>query len=610
MKRIIFFAISYFFVVSIFAQNTNLQRIDPPNWWVGMKNDSLQLLVYGKNISSTQVIINSKLVKTIKITKAQSPDYLFIDLKIISKKQGKFNILFKKNNKIIKKYTYQLLKKQHKAKGFDSEDLIYLVFPDRFANGDTSNDSQKNMLEKANRQQAYGRHGGDIQGIINHLDYIKKIGATAIWLNPVMQNNMPKQSYHGYAITDYYKVDSRLGTNILYKKLVNKAHKKGLKVIQDVVYNHCGSNNWWMKDLPFKDWINNNKNYHSNYRGSVLADPHASEFDKKHFSDAWFVDEMPDLNQRNPFLANYLIQNTLWSIETFGIDGLRIDTYAYADQKFLSKLNLRLHEEYPNLGILGEVWLQKLPFVAYFQENSPVSKFNTHLPSVTDFPLYYAIENAFNEQGGWTSGLMRLYYVLAQDFVYSDANKNVIFLDNHDLTRFFSSVGGNINKFKLGLVFLLTTRGIPVVYYGTEIAMNGLKSNGDADLRKDFPGGWQNDSVNIFTQKNMSNTQKEAFNFFIKIANWRKNNDAIKKGKLLQFIPQNNVYVYFRYTEKNAVMIILNNNDKEKRTIDCNRFKEILGRYKSGTEIITNKKIGKLTKIEIAPKSAMIIELK
>ncbi len=610
MRRILLFLLMNIFVLNIFSQQINLQKIEPPSWWSEMQDDTVQLLVYGKNISLTHVYIRSKKVELIKIHKAESPDYLFLDLSIIGKDEFNFDIVFKYKHKRIARYIYKIKKKTVVPGGYSSKDLIYLLMPDRFANGNESNDSEPDMLEKVDRQKPNGRHGGDIEGIIEHLDYIYNLGATTLWLNPVMENNMKSGAYHGYAITNYYKVDERLGTNALYKKMVEQAHKKGLKVIQDVIYNHCGSNHWWMKDLPFKDWIHENKNLRSNFRASTIPDPHSSASDKKQFSDGWFVESMPDLNQRNPFLANYLIQNTIWWIEYLGLDGLRIDTYAYSDLSFTTKLNKRLHREYPTLTDVGETWLQKTALIAYFQGDSPISgKYNSHLDCVTDFSLYYAINKAFNENDGWTSGLSRLYYVFTQDFLYSRANDLVIFLDNHDLDRFFSSVGKDMRKFKMGIAFLMTARGIPAIYYGTEIAMSGLKYKDDGYLRKDFPGGWKGDSTNVFTQKNMSAQQKEAFVFVKKLANWRKTNKAVTEGKFLHFVPQDNIYVYFRYTKNNAVMVILNNSDKKNKTLDCSRFNEILKNYSSGKEIISGQEIDDLKTIKIKAKSAMIIQL-
>ncbi len=609
MKRFYLLFLLFLSFSSVIAQNVDLQRVEPPNWWCDMQDKNLELLVYGENISETTVLINSDLVSVAKINKVDNPNYLFIDL-IISDKAtaGSFEIIFKKGRKKVASYTYELSAKTPMNRGFSSKDLVYMILPDRFANGDENNDNIDDLLEQADRSNIGGRHGGDIQGVIQHLDYIKNLGATAIWLNPVLENNSPDYSYHGYGATDFYKVDARMGTNELYFQFVNDAHNLGLKVILDVIYNHCGINHWWINDLPSANWLNADKDFQNTYRGSVIADPHASTADVLRFSAGWFVATMPDLNQHNPFLAKYLIQNTLWWIETGKINGIRIDTYPYPYQDFMSTLTQRVHQEYPDITLLGETWLQKVSFVAYFQGDSPISgNFNSHLNSVTDFPLYYATKDAFNEDDGWTSGLNKLYYVLAQDFLYADPSQLVIFLDNHDLDRYFASVGRDMKKFKLGVAMLLTTRGIPVLFSGTEIAMAGYGDHGN--IREDFPGGWVGDSVDVFTQTNMSETQTEAYNFIKKLANWRKSSNAVTEGKLLHFLPDNNVYTYFRYTDNEAVMVMLNNNNTESKIVDCSKYEEILKDYKTGKEIITGMQLVDLKTITIPAKSAMIIEL-
>lgn len=612
MKKII--SISFFLILIpffSFSQDISLDRIEPANWWVGMNNPNLQLLVHGENIANTSVSIKSDKVEIKEIHKTDNPNYLFIDIVISDKAtEGTFNIVFKSRKKTVAKYEYKLFQKSNRKRGFSASDVVYLIMPDRFANGDPSNDNTDETLEKVDRKNNDGRHGGDIQGIINNLDYVKNLGATALWLNPVVENNSLKYSYHGYGSTDFYKVDSRLGTNELYKKLSDDCHKKDLKLIIDVIYNHCGIDHWWMKDLPCKDWVNNDKNFKTTYRGAVISDTHASISDREQFSSGWFVETMPDLNQKNQFLKTYFIQNTIWWVEYANLDGIRIDTYPYPDKDFGSELVASMHSEYPDLTILGETWLQSIPLVAYYQGDSPISgDYNSHLNCVTDFPLYYAIKSAFNENESWTGGLLKLYYVIAQDFLYSNPYNVVTFADNHDLDRFFTSVGKDIKKYKMGMAFLLTTRGIPVIYYGTEIAMEGEEHKGHGFIRKDFPGGWEGDATNIFEQKQLSKTQSSAYNYVSTILNWRKTNKAVQTGKLTHFLPENNTYVYFRYTKNEAVMVILNNNNSEERTVDCKRFEEILKGYNSGLEITTNTKIDKLDKITIKPKSAMIIEL-
>jgi glycosidase len=593
-------------------QEGKLNRVEPANWWTGMKDKSLQLMVHGKNIGTTTPIFPKGEIEIVKTHKVENNNYLFIDLIVNSNvKPGNYKLQFIENEKVVAEYDYELREKSDIKRGFSAADLIYLVMPDRFANGTPENDSHPDMIEKADRNNPNGRHGGDLQGIINHLDYLKDLGMTTLWLNPFFENNMDDYSYHGYAITDFYNTDARFGDNNLYKKLVDESHKKGMKVIMDVVVNHCGINHWWMKDLPTKDWINSHKKFQTNYRGSVIADPHASKFDRNQFSSGWFVETMPDLNQNNKFLAKYLIQNMIWWIEFSGIDGLRMDTQPYAEKDFVAKYAQSIRAEYPEFTILGETWLQKVALTAYFQENSPVSRgYNSHIPTNTDFPLYYAIKDGLNQEDGWTSGLAQIYYVLARDFLYNDPFQNVIFIDNHDLDRFYSSVGEDMRKYKMGLGILLTMRGIPMLYYGDEIAMTGLEHTGHGNIRKDFPGGWQEDERDAFTAEGRTETENEAFDFIRKIANWRQSSEAISKGGLTHFVPENNTYVYFRHTENEAVMIILNNHSEESKTIDGKRFAEVLDNYKNGKDIITGDNVTDKSTFNIKAKSIRIIEFK
>ena len=605
MKKVFLFLFIISLSLSAISQKVSLDRVEPPNWWVGFQEPTLELLVHGQNISVCNVEINSDAVEILKINKAESPNYLFIDLKIKAKEATSFTINFKKKNRLVAKYEYMLAQKKYKPQGYSPADLIYLIMPDRFANGNPDNDVINGYVDKTDRNTVNARHGGDIEGITQHIDYFKTIGVTALWLNPVIENNAPF-TYHGYAFTDFYKVDPRLGGDEAYLSFTKAAHDNNLKVIQDVVYNHCDTNHWWFHDLPFKNWISDNI-HGQNYRGSLIVDPHASVYDLNNFQTGWFVTSMADLNQRNKFLANYLIQNTIWWIEAYKIDGLRIDTYSYCDQEFMSELNARLLKEYPTLSVVGEIWLQRLAAIASFQGNSPLPvKYNTHLQSVTDFAFNYAVHDALNQSEGWAEGMAKIYYALSQDFLYYNPYNNVIFIDNHDEERIFSTLGEDINKMKMAIAILMTMRGIPVVYYGTEIAMTS-DGKDDGDKRKDFPGGWKGDEVNVFTQNNLNATQAEIFKYFKKIANWRLTSDAVHKGKYLHFVPQNGIYTYFRYTKDDAVMVMLNNSDKT-QTVDCKSFAEILKNYSYGINIITEKKIA-LNKINIDAKSAKIIQL-
>jgi glycosidase len=611
MKKVFFILSILLINIVLYAKNTDTVKVEPPNWWVGMQNNELQLLVYYKDIALTEVKIQSDLVELKAVNKVENQNYLFLDLVINENAgTGSFDINFYTGKKITAKYTYELKAKTSQVRGFSNADIIYLLMPDRFANGDISNDNNTETLEKANRKNPDGRHGGDINGIIDHLDYIKELGITALWMNPFLENDMPKYSYHGYAITDFYKSDPRIGTNDEFIEFTNECHSRDLKVIMDMVFNHCGSYHWWMNDLPEKSWLNNDSSCLTNFRGETVIDPYVSEYDYNTMVSGWFVPIMPDLNQHNKYLANYLIQNTLWWIETGNLDGIRMDTQPYSYKDFMTILAQRIHLEYPDLTLLGETWLQTVPMVAYFQENSPVSgDYNSGLNCTTDFPLYYAIKDGLNEEESWTGGIFKYFYILSQDFLYNDAMKSVIFVDNHDIDRFYSSVGENFDKYKMAIGFLLTTRGIPSVYYGTEILMTGWAGDGHGHIREDFPGGWAEDKVDAFSKEGRTDQQNEAFDYMKKIANWRKTNDAILNGKLVHFIPENNVYVYFRYTENEAVMVLMNNSNTDSRTVDCSRFSEILDGYASGIEINTDNVFDKLDKIEIDKKSIMIIEL-
>ena len=560
--KTILISIIYVLVIHVnsFAQSTNL-KIEPPFWWIGMNDSKLQLLIHGDNISNYSVKLKYDGVEISQLNKTKNPNYLFLDLIILPEaKSGKMEFVFKSKGKDIISYSYELKTRKNNSKlrpGVNQSDIIYLLMPDRFANGDTTNDNRIVMLEKANRSNPDGRHGGDLKGINNNLNYFNKLGVTAVWINPVLENNMPNYSYHGYAITDFYKVDARFGNNQDYVDLVGDAKSKNIKIIMDMVFNHCGLNHWWMSDLPSKDWIHQFTEFtRSNYRAEVLMDPYASNRDKELMNDGWFDHSMPDLNQKNPYLANYLIQNSIWWIEYSGIDGVRMDTYPYSDQNFMHQWEMRIHEEYPNFNILGEAWLQYESQTAWFQNQALPNRSATyHSIMVTDFPLSYAINSAFNEQDGWTSGLSKLYYTLSKDFLYNDPNSLVIFTDNHDIDRFYSTQHKDFEKWKMGITFLMTTRGIPMIYYGTEYLADGKKNEGDAQLRKDFLGGWPGDTINAFSQDGLNTNQMKAFNFLQNLITLKKNNPSLQTGTLKHFIPVDGIYTYFRIGNDNAFMI-------------------------------------------------------
>jgi glycosidase len=569
-------------------ESNDIERIEPLNWWVGLKDNTLQLLVKGRNISMTEVEIAYEGVNIDKINKADSPNYLFLDLTISENaKAGKFNIVFKFPDGLEKKNTYELKEKKKSSEefvGFNSSDAIFLITPDRFANGDESNDIVDGLNEmKIDRLDDYARHGGDIRGIINHLDYIHDLGYTAIWPTPVLINDMHNGSYHGYAITDYNKVDPRFGTLEDYIELSEKLKEKGMRLIMDQVANHCGSEHWWMKDLPFNDWVNQQTSYeeqtelkNSNHRRTSNQDLYASEKDKKEMSEGWFVSAMPDLNQRNPFMAKYIIQNSIWWIETLQLGGIRQDTYPYPDKNFMANWAGAIMNEYPNFSIVGEEWSLNPLLVGYWQTGANNKDgYESNLRSTMDFPMQRAIVDALNEPENWDQGLVKMYEGLANDFHYASPKDIMIFPDNHDMSRIYTQLKEDVTNTKMALAYMLTLPRIVQVYYGTEILMNDTAKPGDHGLiRTDFPGGWQGDKINAFTGKGLSSSQKNMQLFVKKLLNYRKHSQAISEGKTIQFAPENGVYALFRMYEDETVITILNKN-KRSVNLDLNRFNEI-----------------------------------
>ncbi len=617
MQKTLFLIFLYFVAsLSSFSQEITLKRVEPPFWWTGFKNPELQVLVYGKNIGKTDPSVFAPGIELKLVHVMDNPNYLFLDI-IISKnaEPGSFPIAFYKDGKKVTEYLFELRGREEGSavrKGFDASDVIYLIMPDRFSNGDPSNDNREGFLEKTDRSNPNGRHGGDIKGILNHLDYIKDLGTTAIWINPLLENNMAKYSYHGYSTTDYYKTDPRFGSNDDYLTLSYYIHQNGMKLIMDMVFNHCGSNHWWMADPPAKDWFNTWPEFtRTSYRSSTVTDPYRSQYDSTQFVKGWFDVTMPDLNQHNPFVARYLIQNSIWWIEFAGLDGIRQDTYPYSFKDFMSEWDNEVLDEYPNFNIVGECWSAYPDGIAYWQKDAlNKDHFNTNLPSVFDFAMYDALKMAFNEKDSWNNGILRLYEILSRDFNYPDPSHIVVFADSHDADRYLATQGQDVRKLKMAMAFILTTRGIPLVYYGTEVLLTTEKDkNGDGYKRADFPGGWNNDSINGFTGKNMSQAQQEMRQYLQQLLNWRKDKEVIHTGKLKHFVPKDGVYTYFRYNEKETVMIVLNNNETDAKTLDRSRYSEFLDKFQSGKDIITGQTINDLSNIIIQPKSALILEL-
>lgn len=597
-----------------FGSGVSLERIDPPMWWVGMKNPNLQLMVYGNDIGTTKPVIDYKGVIIKEVILVENSNYMFINLDICSDAlPGTFPIEFKVGKKVKATYTYELKERSNQSnmhKGFNNSDVIYLLMPDRFSNGNPDNDNMPGMLETADRTNPNGRHGGDLEGIKNHLDYLSELGVTAIWLNPTLENNMPAYSYHGYAVTDLYKTDPRYGTNEEYVTFIKTAHSKGIKVIMDMIFNHLGTNYYWKDDLPMKDWYNEWPEFtRSNYRGGVVSDPHASEYDYNKMVKGWFDKTMADLNQNNPHMANYLIQNSIWWIEYAGLDGIRQDTYPYPYKDFMAEWMKRVLEEYPDFNVVGESWLSQPQAVAYWMDNETNKDgYRSHLTNVFDFPLMYAISKAFNEKEGWSTGTAQLYEVISQDYVYSNADNVVTFADNHDGDRFYTKIKEDINSFKMAMAFIMTTRGIPQIYYGTEILMTGLEHKGHGDIRKDFPGGWSGDTNNAFTREGRSQEQNEAFDFLRRLLNWRKSNETVQYGSLTHYIPEDGVYVYFRKYKDNTVMVMINNSTENKQVV-MDRFKNDIGDHNKGRSVLTREAWDSLDVIEVPAKTPLIIEL-
>ncbi len=609
-KTISFVVVILFCIQNIFAQ---IEKMEPPFWWSGMNNSDLQVMFYGKNIAEYQVSSEGKFVIK-EITKTENPNYIFvtIDTKDIEPSEIQFH--FKKKTKTVFTTPYILKQRAENSanrSSYTSADVMYLIMPDRFANGNPDNDSHPSLTEKGNRSLPGGRHGGDIEGIKQNLDYIKDLGATAVWITPVCEDNDKAYSYHTYGQSDVYKIDARYGTNEEYVNLSAAMKKKGLKLIKDYVTNHWGAEHWMFKDMPTYDWFHQFPGYaQSNFKMTTQFDTNASARDSKYCMDGWFVKSMPDLNQSNPLTLKYLIQNAIWWIEYADLDGFRVDTYSYNDKEGIAKWTKAITDEYPNFNIVGEVWMHDQAQMSYWQKDSPIAKiqsFNSYLPSVMDFTLHDAIGTVFKEdKPSWDQGIVKVYDNFVNDFLYPNPNNLLLFTENHDTQRINHLY--DIKGCQLATALIGTVRGIPQLYYGSEIGMAGNKDKGDADIRQDFPGGWKGDAQNAFTNEGRTETQKAYYNFTSTLFNWRKNKSVIHSGKMTHYIPENNVYVYFRHNEKESVMIILNNHS-EKQNIGLERFKENIKNYTKGKNIFDKKMFNLNTNLEIEGKGVLILEL-
>ena len=611
-----------FLLISIitFAQ---IQKVEPAFWWHGMKNSDLQILVYGKDISKYEVELSDN-IKVKDLMKTENPNYVFITVNTEEVQNPSFKINFKNGKKTVDSYIYELKNRNPgsaERNSFSSKDVMYLIMPDRFANGDISNDSQPDLLEKANRNLPSGRHGGDLRGIINNLDYLQNLGVTSLWLTPANEDNEKKTSYHGYAQTDLYKIDGRYGSNEEYLELSQKLQKRGMMLIQDYVTNHWGISHWMIQDLPTQDWIHQFKDgegkygfKRSNYRITSQFDTNVAEIDKQEALNGWFDTTMPDLNQSNPLVLNYLTQNAIWWIEYAELGGLRVDTYPYNDKIAMAKWAKSITDEYPNFNIVGEAWMSNPAHVSYWQKNSKIAEidnYNSNLPSVMDFSLFTDLPNALKDEDGWDQGMIKVYNAFGNDFLYPDINNILVFFENHDTQRFNEIFNGDIRYYKMAMSLIATVRGIPQIYYGSEIGMKGNKDkSGDADIRRDFPGGWKGDVQNAFNPKTQTLEQKEFHDYTQKLLNWRKSKEVIHTGKTKHYMPTEKVYVYFRSNKKEKVMVIINNNEKD-QTFDLSRFVESLDGVSIGKDIISGKEISvsSQNKMTISGKSSLILEL-
>ena len=606
----------------------NVTRIDPTNWFADMQDPTLQLMVYGKDIKFADVTTDYPNVKIDSLVRLDSPNYLLVYLNLKGAKPGEISLTFSNKNgkKTTKKFQ---LKAREMAgidrKGFDISDVLYMLMPDRFANGNPKNDVIKGMEDQlCNRNEPSLRHGGDLEGLRQHLDYFTDLGVTALWLTPVLENDRPADggkhsTYHGYATTDYYRVDPRFGTNEEYKALVDECHKKGLKVVMDMIFNHCGDYHPWakgtridengktIKDYPSKDWFNSpNYGLQTSYKLTPVLDPYASKVDMAETVDGWFVPSMPDLNQRNPHVIKYLIQNSIWWIETVGIDGIRMDTYPYADRQAMADWMKVLNKEYPNFNTVGETWVTEPAYTAAWQKDSKLSDINSNLKTVMDFAFFDRLSQAKNEEtDDWWKGLNRIYNSLCYDYLYTDPSSVMAFIENHDTDRYLGN-GKDSTALKQAYALLLTMKRIPQLYYGTEILMNGTKTETDGNVRQDFPGGFPGDKVNKFTHEGRTKAENAMFDWTSRLLHWRQNNDVIINGSQTQFIPQHGVYVLARQHNGKTVLTILNGK-KADNQVDVARYAEVIGSHTTATDILTGATVDLTKNIPLTQRQAMVL---
>jgi len=597
------------------ARDFAIDHLEPASWWVGMKHSRIELMVHGDAIGALQPRLARPGVNVTDVRRVANSNYLFVTLEISgSASPGSFDIEFLDGDRVAARHPFHLYARELGSamrKGFDASDAIYLVVPDRFANGDPGNDSVATLQEPADRASPNGRHGGDIAGISKHLDYIAGMGFTQLWPTPLLENNQPRFSYHGYAITDLYRIDPRFGSNADYRALSRSARAKGVGLIMDVVLNHIGSSHWWMRDLPTPDWINHGGKFApTNHRRTTVQDPHAAPQDRAAFIEGWFSPGMPDLNQRNPHLATYLIQNSLWWIEYAGLSGIREDTFGYADTGFLSAWGKAVLDEYPNFSMVGEEWSASPATVAHWQRGKVNPDGHVpHMPSMMDFPVHIALRDALKEPEGTDTGWIRLYEALANDYQYPEASRLVVFAENHDTTRLLAHLDGDVAGFKLAMAYLATVRGTPQFFYGSESLLRGPSQRQDGEIRADMPGGWQGDAKSAFTGKGLSTGERDAQAYLHTLLQWRRKNKTVQSGGLLHFAPADGVYVYFRHDANGKVMVALNRN-AHATTIKLDRFTSVLGLDNRGRDVVSGQTVLLKDTLQLAPRAATILEIK
>lgn len=615
MKR--YFILTLFFLCTcslLQAAKIDIQHVHPLHWWVGMKNPELQILIHGKNVGSCTPTLSTTEVQIIRSETTSNPNYLILYVDTRKAQPQTFDIILRGKN-LQKRIPYTLKTRTSRAvNSFTAADVVYLLMPDRFANGNLLNDKISSLLEpQVQRSNPDGRHGGDLAGIAQHLDYLADLGVTALWPTPVQINDQKSHTYHGYGITDYYQIDPRFGTNEEFYALVENCHQHGIKYIMDLVFNHCGSNNFLYADRPADDWFNFNSRYvQTNYKIATVSDIHAAKADKELAQDGWFVEPMPDFNQKNPAVMTYLIQTSLWWIEQAGIDGIRQDTYPYTDLEAMATWNQRIEQEYPSFNIVGETWINHNVGVSFWQKDSRLAApRNSQLRSVMDFPLMYLLNSTVNEEtDDWDHGFARLYEYLTQDRIYADPMNLLTFLDNHDTNRFQPNpeMAKNIDRYRQAITLLLTLRGIPQLYYGNEIGMSANKDKGDGELRQDFPGGFPDDAKNAFSPEGRNEQQTAYFDFTRKLLHWRKGNKAISEGSMTQFAPKEGIYAFSRQASDRSCLVIFNGTNQSKH-ISLTRFAESIP-TPSAYEVLTEKTLPLTDSLYLAPRGIAIFDFK